>query len=207
MTLRNMLTIFLIITGLNASAQYFNYGYSPYLGGSGGFSTPTAEAPVQFNLQTGASFSTGFGGGSLFSTYVAPSFSQYLGKKFTLSAGAVINNTTFNNTAMWNQDGQLYPYSGNLTTFTLYTSGSYQVNEKFTLSGSAYKTINPAFNARLNSDQLQMEAQGMSFGVGYKVGENMHIGAEIRMQQGNSNFYNPYSNPFGSPFRSGYYGY
>jgi hypothetical protein len=207
MTLRNLLITFLIFTGLSASAQYFNYGYSPYLGGSGGISTPDITNPVKFNLQTGASFSTGYGGGSLFSTYMAPSFSQNLGKKFTLSAGAVINNTTFNNTAIWNQDGQLNPYSGNLTTFTLYASGSYQVNEKLTLSGSAYKTINPAFNARLNPENLQMEAQGMSFGVGYKVGENMHIGAEIRMQQGGSNLYSPYGRQFGNPYQSGMFGY
>jgi hypothetical protein len=208
MTLRNLFITLLIITGFSASAQYFNYGYSPYPGGIGGLSSPmTTTAPVNFNLLTGVSFSTGYGGGSLFSTYLAPSFSQNLGKKFTLSAGAVINNTTFNNTAMWNQDGRLTPYSGNMTTFTLYTSGSYQVNNRLTLSGSAFKTINPAFNARLNPDKLRMDAQGMSFGIGYKVSENVHIGAEIRMQQGGQNLYNPYGNQFGNPYQSGMFGY
>ncbi len=208
MTLRNLLIIIALFTGFSVSAQYFNYGYSPYLGGGSGLSAPLASnSPVNFNLQTGASFSTGYGGGSLFSTYLAPSFSQNLGKKFTLSAGAVINNTTFNNTAVWNQDGRLTPYSGNLTTFTLYASGSYQLNDRLTLSGSAYKTINPAFNARLNSESLQMEAQGMSFGIGYKVSENVHIGAEIRMQQGGNNYYSPYGSQFGNPYPSTMFGY
>lgn len=208
MTLRNLFITIAIFTGFSTSAQYFNYGYSPYLGESNGLTAPlTTNPPVNFDLQTGASFSTGYGGGSLFSTYLAPSFSQNLGKKFTLSAGAVINNTTFNNTAMWNQDGRLTPYSGNLTTFTLYTSGSYQVNDRLTLSGSAYKTINPAFNARLNSESLRMEAQGMSFGFGYKVSENVHIGAEIRMQQGGRNLYSPYGSQFGNPYQSGMFGY
>ena len=208
MTLRNLLISLLIISGISANAQYFNYGYNPYTGGAAGLSTPLATyKPAKFNLQTGASFSSGFGGGSLFSTYLAPSFSQDLGKKFTLSAGAVINNTTFNNTATFNQDGQLSPVSGNLTTFTLYASGSYKVNDKLTLSGSAFKTINPAFNARLNPDNIRMEAQGMSFGIGYQVGENVHIGAEIRMQQGGGNLYSPYGNSFGSPYQSGFYGY
>jgi len=142
---------------------------------------------------------------------VAPSFSQNLGKKFTLSAGAVISNTTYTNVNMVNQEGSFRPYSGNTTNMTLFASGAYQVNDRLTLSGSAFKTINPAFNARMNSDQLQMEAQGVSFGVGYKVGENMHVGAEIRMQQGNSNYYtpfgNPFGNPYGSPFQNGMYGY
>ncbi|MHC1774694.1 MAG: hypothetical protein AB9834_04695 [Lentimicrobium sp.] len=208
MTLRYLLITITVFTGFSSSAQFFNYGYSPYLGGNTGLSAPLlTTTPAKFNLQTGASFSTGYGGGSLFSTYLAPSFSQNLGKKFTLSAGAVINNTTFNNTAMWNQDGGLTPYSGNMTTFTLYASGSYQVNDRLTLSGSAYKTINPAFNARLNPESLRMEAQGMSFGVGYKVGENMHIGAEIRMQQGGNNYYSPYGSQFGNPYPSTMFGY
>jgi len=208
MTLRNLLLSLLIISGISANAQYFNYGYNPYTGSAAGLSTPLATfTPAKFNLQTGASFSSGFGGGSLFNTYLAPSFSQDLGKKFTLSAGAVINNTTFNNTAVFNQDGQLAPVSGNLTTFTLYASGSYKVNDKLTLSGSAFKTINPAFNARLNPENIRMEAQGMSFGIGYQVGENVHIGAEIRMQQGSGNLYSPYGNSFGSPYQSGFYGY
>ncbi|NTW25555.1 MAG: hypothetical protein HGA37_12730 [Lentimicrobium sp.] len=208
MTLRNLLLTLLIFAGISANAQYFNYGYNPYTGGAAGLSAPLLSyEPARFNLQTGASFSTGYGGGSLFNTYLAPSFSKDLGKKFTISAGAVINNTTFNNTAVFNQEGQLSAFSGNLTTMTLFTSGSFKVNDKLTLSGSAYKTINPAFNARLNPQSLQMEAQGMSFGIGYKVSENVHIGAEIRMQQGNGNLYSPYGNSFGNPYQSGFYGY
>ncbi len=207
MKFRILVIIFLIISVLSVHAQYFGTGFSPYTGNNSLSGALTRQSPARFNLQTGASFGTGYGSGSLFTTYLTPSFTQNLSKKFTLSAGAVISNTTFNNTALWNSDGWLTPVSGNLTTFTLYTSGAYQVNERLTVSGSAYKTINPAFNARLNPDQLQMEAQGMSFGVGYKVGENLHIGAEIRMQQGNSNFYNPYVNPFGNSYSSGFYGY
>lgn len=164
--------------------------------------------PVQFNFQTGASFSSGFGGGSVFNTFVAPSFSQPIGKKLTLTAGAVIGNTTFNKAPMINGEGQFGPVSGNLTTFTIFTSGAYQVNDRLTVSGSAYKTINPAFNSRMNPENLRMEAQGMSVGVGYRIGDNMHIGAEFRMNQGDRNFYQPY---YGIPgtgmMHNGFYGY
>ncbi|MDD2528080.1 MAG: hypothetical protein PHW35_03360 [Lentimicrobiaceae bacterium] len=163
--------------------------------------------PVQFNLQTGALFSSGFGGGNLFSTYLAPSFNQPLGKKFTLSAGAVISNTTYNNLLMMDSEGNINSQYGNLTTFTLYTGGNYQLNERLTLSGSAYKTINPAFNERLRPDRLSMEAQGVSFGVGYKVNDNLHIGGEIRLQQGNSNFYTPYGFPGNGLMQRGMFGY
>lgn len=145
--------------------------------------------PVKFNLQSGAMFSAGFGGGNLFNTYLAPSFNQPLGKKFTLTAGAVISNTTYNNLLLMDGEGNMNGHYGNITTFTLYTGGSFQLNDRLTLSGAAYKTINPAFNERLNPERLSMEAQGVSFGVGYKVSDNLHIGGEIRFQQGNSNFY------------------
>lgn len=211
MILRNLLIILLFVAGLSVNAQNPIYAYNPYTGSNGLQSPLSMQSPVMFNLQTGATFSSGFGGGSLFNTFMAPSFSKPLGKKFTISAGAVISNTTYTRVNLMDQEGSFRPYSGNTTNMTVYAAGAYQVNDRLTLSGSAYKTINPAFNARLNSDQLRMEAQGVSFGVGYKVGENMHIGAEIRMQQGNSNYYTPFGNPlgnqYGSPFQNGIYGY
>ena len=163
--------------------------------------------PVQFNLQTGALFNTGIAGGSLFSTYIAPSFNQPLGKKFTLTAGAVVSNTTYRNLFLPDQEGTFNPHSGNMSTFTLYTGGSYQVNDRLTVSGSAYKTINPAFNERLQPDRLRMESQGVSFGLGYKVGDNLHIGGEIRLQQGNNNFYTPMGYPGNGLMNNGFYGF
>lgn len=171
--------------------------------GSSLFSSNTAE---RFSLVSGAGFSTFGRSGSMFDTWVAPSFTQPLSKKFSLSAGAIIGNTTFTGMPVFNHEGNISSFSGNLTTFTLFTSGTYQMNDRLTISGSAYKTINPAFNNRLNPESLRMEAQGVSVGVGYKIGENMHIGAEIRMQQGNSNFYSPFSNP-ASPFGTNRFGF
>ena len=207
MKLRKIMLTLLIFVGISVQAQYTGYNYNPYTGGNSQSTVGMSQSPVQFNLQTGASFGTGFAGGSLFNTYVAPSFSKNLGKNWTLSAGAVISNSTFTNSGHVTQEGSFKPYSGNMTNLTVYASGAYQVNDRLTLSGTAYKTINPAFNARLNPDQLRMEAQGASFGIGYKVGENMHIGAEIHMQQGNGNYYTPFGSPVGAPFQNGFYGY
>lgn len=208
MTLRKIGIILLLLTGITAHAQYFGEPFSPYSGSAGFPAGSNVSSSYQFNLQTGAFFNSGYGGGSLFNSYVAPSFSKDLGKKFTLSAGAVISNSTFTDVTMISSEGTLKPYSGNLTNFTLYAAGAYQVNERLTVTGSAFKTINPAFNARLNPDKLRMEAQGMSFGFGYQVSENVHIGAEIRYQQGNSNIYSPYGIHGNSPFlNNGMVGY
>lgn len=208
MRLHKLFIILFLLSGATAEAQTTDNSSIPYQAIDPSLQAGSGLKPMQFNLRTGAMFSSGYGGGGLFNTYVAPSFNQPLGKKFTLSAGAVISNTTFNNVPLLNEEGSFSPTSGNLTTYTLYTSGSYQVNDRLTVSGSAYKTINPAFNQRLNPENLQMEAQGMSFGIGYKVGENMHIGAEFRMNQGNSNFYQPYYGfPSSGLMQNGFYGY
>lgn len=208
MTLRKIGITILLLSGLMVHAQYHGNTYYPYSGNTNLSGNPGAQLPFRSSLQTGASFSSGFGGGSLFNTYLAPSFSQALSKKFTLSAGAVISNTTYSNLNLINKEGSLGKYSGNMTNFTLYAAGAYQVNERLTVTGTAFKTINPAFNNRLNPNQLRMDAQGMSFGVGYKVSDNVHIGAEIRYQQGNSNFYYPMGIPGDNPYMNrGLFGY
>lgn len=208
MILRKTLTLLFLLAVTAVQAQYYGNSYYPYTGNTNLSGNLGAQLPFGSALQTGASFVSGFGGGSLFNTFVAPSFSQPLGKKFTLSAGAVISNTTYSNLNLINQEGSFGKYSGNMTNFTLYTAGAYQVNDRLTVTGTAFKTINPAFNNRLNPNQLRMDAQGMSFGVGYKVSDNVQIGAEIRYQQGNSNFYYPYGIPGSSPFMNqGLFGY
>ena len=158
MALRNIAISLLLILGYSVNAQNSSNLYKPYTDNDSFGASTSTLSPVNFNLMTGAVFSSGIGGGSLFNSYVAPSFSQNLGKKFTLSAGTVISNTTYSNLNLISQDGNFRPYSGNMTNFTVYAAGAYQVNDRLTVNGSAYKTINPAFNARLNSDNLQMEA-------------------------------------------------
>ncbi len=205
MKIKSYITVMLILTAFSVQAQlYLTRPYSTSLF-SPAFSSLTPAS--RFGLQTGASFTGTGNGGSLFSTWVAPSFNQPLGKNFTLSAGAFINNTTFSNVLLLNNEGSITSANSNLTTFTMYAAGSYRVNDRLTVSGSAFKTINPAFNARLNAENLQMEAQGMSVGVGYKVSENFHIGAEFRMQQSNSNIYSPWQYNPGSNMVPGLYGF
>lgn len=166
----------------------------------------SAISPVNFNLQTGLNVGSMGSHGNYFQSYLSPSLSAPVNKNLTITAGVTYSNIQLNHTPMVNTEGNVENFSGNLNTLTMFTAGSYRVNDKLTVTGSAFKTINPSFNARLNPNQLQMEAQGVSFGVGYQLSENTHIGAEIRMQQGNSNFLSPYSDPYNSPFNRGNFG-
>jgi hypothetical protein len=155
----------------------------------------TALAPVHFNMVTGMNFGT-FGNGGYMQSFLSPSFIMPLNKKLSVSAGVTYSNTQYNNVPMVGETGKVESHSGGLNTLTLHTSGLYRVNEKLTFTGSAFKTLNPALNTRLNPSTIQMEAQGFSVGVGYKLSENTYIGAEIRYQESNSNIMNPYSNPY-----------
>lgn len=162
-----------------------------------GTALPGLYNPVDFHLQTGMSAGTlGFGGNFL-QSYVSPSFAMPLNKKLSISAGVTYSHTTLNNLPLIRTNGEVEKYSGGMNTLTMYTSGLYRVNDKLTVTGSAYKTVNPSFNARLSPQALQLEAKGVSVGVDYKLGENTHIGAEIRMQQRTTNFYNPFNAPNG----------
>lgn len=205
----------LIVILLVACLPFTNHAQVLGLNGTSNLNSPLSNSvspvdfsslsPVHFNMISGMNFGTLGSKASYLQSYLSPSFSMPLNKKLTVSAGVSYSYTNFNNIPVVNTSGEVKGYSGGMNSLTMFTSGTYKVNDKLTFSGSAFKTINPAFNARLNPDNLQMEAQGVGFGVGYQLGENTYIGAEIRYQEGNSNLYNPnYLSPynsFGSPFR------
>lgn len=155
----------------------------------------TTLTPINFNFVTGMNFGT-LGNGNYFESFASPSLTMPLNKKFLVSAGVIYSNTQFNEMPMVNSSGQFERYSGGLNTLTIHTSGLYRVNDKLTFTGSAFKTVNPALNTRLNPSSIQMEAQGFSVGVGYKLGENTYIGAEVRYQESNSNVMNPFHDPY-----------
>ncbi len=165
-----------------------------------GAGLPSPFSPMRFNMETGMRFGT-FGQGNFLQSFVNPSFSIPMNKKLTISAGVSYSHTLLNNTSLISNTGEIRQHSGEINTLTMHTSGLYRVNEKLTVSGTVFKTINPALNSRLNPNAINMEAQGVAFGLGYQLNESLYIGASIKMQQGNSNYHH-YSSPFRSSFHS-----
>lgn len=205
------LILFAFLTPLFISAQdltggsvYSNPDLNTGMNTTGMFNTgttiPGLMNPLNVNLQTGASFGSLGYGGNFFQSFVSPAVGMPLNKKLSVSAGVTYSHTNYNNMPLLKNTGEFENYSGSLNSLTMHASGIYRANDKVTFTGSAFRTVNPSFNSRLNPEALQMEAKGFSFGVDYKLGENTHIGAEIRYQQGNSNFLTPYDN-FYSPYR------
>lgn len=164
------------------------------------FSANTAfnNSLIPFNaaVSTGVSFGNLYSG-NYFQSFIAPTIGFPVNKKLSITTGITYSHTNFNNVPSLDfGTGTFRKISGELNTLSMSAAGLYRVNDKLHFTGSVYKTLNPSFNARLNPESLQMEAKGMSVGIGYRLSENTFIGAEFRMEQGNSNFYNPYNNHF-----------
>jgi len=168
----------------NLSAQY---------AGPGAFSgtanlTDRQQIATSFHLNTGASMLSSFNRSSYFNTFFAPSLSADLTQKFSMSAGLIYNNAFLTGKQPGAEIMQ-QPVNSHFSSFTLFGSGIYRMNEKLTISGTAYKTINPALGIRMENDLNSINYQGVSVGFGYKVNDNFRIGAQISVQQGNGSFY------------------
>lgn len=189
------------------SSDYFENDSISQLAGQG------AEVELfkpKVNLSLGSSFSTFGSGYSGFSTYVAPEISMPVSKKLTMSFGMGYSSMFFNTPLESSMQSNTTSY-GNL-----FVSGTYQVNEKLIVRGTAYKTflLNTSPEAKsLNSQFYDFSNQGVMFDAEYKVNENFKIGVSVQYReqnqpsfyQGNS-LYPGNSNPMGSPFRSSMFG-
>ena len=147
---------------------------------------------THFGMEAGAGIGSNFSGNSLFSTWVAPSFSYNVSKHFRLNAGLSLNNYF----------GDLY-YPGTLENYnspvknpvlgtSVFVSGDYLVNNKLMLTGVAYKTFFPA-NANISDPRLKFpESQGVMMNVRYRPTEHFEINAGFEYGNG----YSPYRSPF-----------
>ena len=173
-------------------------------GASGSFFFKPGKFDYGVNL--GSEFTSFSGFGSALSTQVAPHFYYNVNKRFRLGGGISVGTTHYMNARSWYQNEQSSPSNGYFTNATLFISGQYLVNDRLTISGSAFK-IFPVTKDPLPYNPFnpvsRNGAQGVNFNVDYKVGEHMHIQAGFRYSQGlNPYGINSYNN---DPFRQGSY--
>ena len=134
---------------------------------------------VSLSLGTAfTSFGYGFSG---LSSYVAPTVSLPISKKFSVRVGMGYST-------MWmNAPSELgAPY--NSSYGSVFVSGSYQVNEKLVVSGTAYKTflLNSSSQGNsLNSSYNDFSSQGFMFDAEYKVNEKFRIGVSVEYRDQN----------------------
>ena len=161
---------------------------------------------MDYHLQVGSQFFTSsFGSG--FSTFVSPSVSYGLSKRFSISGGLSLVNTTLAGKYYTPFSSEETSLNGNFTTATVFLSGQYLLNDRVTITGTAYKQFNVMGNVPGYYGLRNDDAQGMYLNVRYKVANNVHLEAGFGYSRG-YNRYNPYSvfgndpfnNTFGDPF-------
>lgn len=164
------------------------------------------EKKLKLNFELGSFFGTSFGAGNYFGTYVAPHISYPVSKKFSLNAGVRITSI-FGGSG--NESGYYNPYGypgGNMTSSFVYVEGVYQVNDRLTVSGAAYKEFNLMNSSSTIDNRYDFDSKGFIMGVDYRIGDNVFIHGSIEVSDGPTyNRMNPFSSPsrgFGSsPFQ------
>jgi hypothetical protein len=152
---------------------------------------PQFNAPqnrINYRLNAGTMFGSGFGGKG-FSTYVAPEMSYWVSNRFRLSTGIMLMNSQFSYPSL----GEAGTMRGQRNSAIIYASGSYLVNDRLMVSGSAFTDMNGSNNR--NNFQVNpyfaSPTRGMSVNAEYKVTKNFSIGAGFSTSNGSY-----YSSPF-----------
>lgn len=149
-----------------------------------------------YNLTMGSEFTSVSGYGSGLNTYVTPHVSYNLNRRLRIGGGISIMQTNYFKTRSYFQHEQGATASGNFSTAMIFIDGQYIVNNRLTISGSAYKQL-PVSRDPLPYNPFNpvsaRGSQGINLNVGYKVGEHIYIEAGFRYSDG----LNPgYNDPF-----------
>jgi hypothetical protein len=140
---------------------------------------------LNYSMELGAGYVSG---GNLFSgtyTNIAPSINYLVTPKLKIEVGGIFStgNTNFSQNSVIKPGTNL---SLNTNQYFVYTQGSYSLSNKLVVSGSFYTTLNSNKSTQINPYFL--DYKGMNFGLDYKIGKNMSIGAQIRLSNGNNNY-------------------
>jgi len=172
--------------------------------------TPKKAFSPDVSVSLGSSF-TSFGRGyNAFSTFIMPEITFPISKKFAVKAGIGYSTMFFPGSGFENSGlDQSFQQFG-----SVYVSGLYRVTEKFTVTGTAYKTFpltqqTPQANPRA----LDFSNEGIIVNMNYKVSDHFSINAGFSYQKQNpyNYYYNPdgmngFGSPYGSPFGNSPFG-
>lgn len=175
--------------------------FSGYAQFSATDSTQTTYFPRKFNIHfsVGSQFSSYTGYGYGLSTFISPSLTYDVSKRFQIRGGLSLITTNYSGIQSFLSEQGDSKSQGNYTSAFLYVSGTYLLNKNLTLSGMAFKEF-PLAGDPLSFSPYQSYskegAQGIRMDVNYKIGENVQIQAGFGYSKG----INPYMSPYGNSF-------
>ncbi len=151
----------------------------------------------RFHFGAGASV-TSFGNNTVFSKWIAPSFTYPISPKLNLHIGTLVLNRN-SNSQLFNSE-QLNAERSNPTQAFLFVSGDYQLNKNIRFRATTFNEIRDKNSTRNSFNYNQV-------GVDIKVTDNFFISADFVSEKGfrpfgmysNSMFYDS-NDPFGRGF-------
>ena len=133
---------------------------------------------MQFHISTGASLTTN-GNNSIFSQWIAPSFSYQINPKLNLHFGSLILNGN-QNYPSFNNEFISTPQSNSTQKF-IYISGDYQLNKSIRFRATTFNEIKDKNSMQQNYYYNQM-------GVDIKITDNFVISADFINEKGRRPF-------------------
>jgi hypothetical protein len=152
---------------------------------------------MDIHLQAGTWFSTSSGYGNGWGTFISPEISYSLSPRFRVTGGVSIVNTSFSGYRPYYEFFSGPSYHGDVTSAYLFISGQYLVNDRLTITGSAFKKFNIYESPGLNDPFFKDEPYGASLNVQYRLGRNVYLEGGIGYTNGAVDPY--YGNPLYSP--------
>jgi len=200
MKAKNVIKVSLIILllssgwGLKAQSGIFSQGNAPL----------QSRWSPRFGLELGASVMTGFGSGSIFSQSVAPHFLFNPSQRLNLVVGSVFSGGQMSGhlgMPIFKEGlafGQFTTSPQNIFSATFYAVGTYQVNERLTISGAGWVERNNVqmFQPQMNPQAFNLNPRGAMVGFDYRISPSFSFGAQISVRQG-FNSLNPFLMPSG----------
>ncbi len=167
-------------------------------------SANTTYFPRKLNVHfsVGSQFSSYTGYGYGLSTFVSPSLTYDVSKRFRIRGGLSLITTNYYGIQSFLSEQGNSKSQLNYTSAFLYVSGTYLLNKNLTLSGMAFKEF-PLAGDPLPFSPYQSYskegAQGIRMDVNYKIGENFQIQAGFGYSKGINPYPFPYSHSFLNP--------
>jgi hypothetical protein len=204
----NIFVVLLIFFAFSSFAQQFGaypMGSALNLNTDNGFAANKPFTP-DVTIALGSSFSSFGNGFNAFGTFISPEISFPVHKKFTVNAGLTYSTLNYTGFGSENSVGQRsFDQYG-----SVYVSGLYQLTEKISIAGTAFKTFPLSDQSpKANPRALDFSNEGVVIDMNYQLSDKVRLSAGFKYQKQNTfNDYNSFGgyNSFGSPFNHSMFG-
>lgn len=145
---------------------------------------------LNINYFTGTNFLFSKQYGTASNIYFGAGASYPVAPRFTMEFGTAVNFSRLTDLPSgFLPDDQLSKQNLHTTSITLYARGNYFLSSRLTLSGMAFKQFSPYNYPAINPSFINYNQEGMSFGLNYRLFQNVHIGAQFNLIKSNGPFY------------------